>query len=57
MDKSEIAAQLTLKAIECDKIHFLKKVSDTSDSIKDRNEFNCQQIIDFFNKTYKEIDK
>lgn len=57
MDKFEASVQLTLKAMELDKIKFMvERSANLPEEEKEKaNAFNAKQINDFFHSIYKSI--
>lgn len=49
MDNKEIALQLTLKALECDKIHFHKGLDGTAEEASETNIAAAKLIAEFYN--------
>jgi len=54
MNKSEIALEITLKAMEHDAIRF-QVCSGQNDELEQFNAFNVKQVADFYNTLLKQL--
>lgn len=56
MDKKEIALELTLAAIQHDKLLSKRSRNTTDENVEENNIYNARQIADFYNNLLANIN-